>query len=317
VPGLDDPRCWTSDTVLDAEELPGSMIVLGAGPVALELATYANDLETAVTIIQRSPQVLRGTDEDAAAALTGGLRDAGMTVHLGTRLLDIRHTEAGTAVVRFEKDGAEHVVEAARVLNALGRQPSLRGLEASGVEIRKGAVAVAATQQTSQPHIFAAGDVCGPFEVVHVAIQQGEIAARNAARFLKGEGTGAWERVDYRLKLFAVFSDPQFATVGASEAELAAAGRAFRKASYPFADHGKSLVMGETHGLVKLLTDAASGEILGGTVVGPEASELIHEVAVAMHFRATAADLAAVPHYHPTLSEIWTYPAEELANPED
>jgi len=209
------------------------------------------------------------------------------------------------------------VAEAARVLNALGREPSLRGLEASGVEVRDGAVAVAATQQTSQPHIFAAGDVCGPFEVVHVAIQQGEIAARNAARFLKGEGTSAWEQVDYRLKLFAVFSDPQFATVGASEAELAAVRRPFRKASYPFADHGKSIVMGETHGLVKLLTDPATGEILGGTVVGPEASELIHEIAVAMHFRATAADLAAVPHYHPTLSEIWTYPAEELANPED
>jgi pyruvate/2-oxoglutarate dehydrogenase complex dihydrolipoamide dehydrogenase (E3) component len=148
---------------------------------------------------------------------------------------------------------------------------------------------------------------------VHVAIQQGEIAAANVAIQL-GQRQGELRCMDYRLKLFAVFSDPQFASVGATEAELAAAGTPFLTATYPFADHGKSLLMGETRGSVKLTASLATGEILGGAVVGPEASELIHEVTVAMRYRSTVSEFAAIPHYHPTLSEIWTYPAEEIAD---
>jgi pyruvate/2-oxoglutarate dehydrogenase complex dihydrolipoamide dehydrogenase (E3) component len=169
-----------------------------------------------------------------------------------------------------------------------------------------------ACQRSSQSHIFAAGDVAGPYEIVHIAIQQAELAVRNAARAL-GKLAGEPEKIDYRLKLFVLFTEPQMAHVGLSEAEARAEGRDFRVASYPFADHGKSLIRGALHGFVKLLADRQTGEILGGAVVGPEAAELIHEIVVAMYFRATASDLARVPHYHPTLSEIWTYPAEELA----
>ena len=153
--------------------------------------------------------------------------------------------------------------------------------------------------------------MAGPYEIVHIAIQQGEIAARNAGRFIAGSGD--MEETDYRLRLYGIFSEPEVAVVGASERELTASGIPFRSAKYPFNDHGKSMCMGETDGFVKLIAAAESGEILGGAVVGPHATELIHEIAVAMHFRATAAQLASVPHYHPTLSEIWGYPAEELA----
>jgi len=167
------------------------------------------------------------------------------------------------------------------------------------------------TQRTNQPHIFAAGDCTGQHEIVHVAIAQGELAARNAARGIRG--SAELEEMDYRLKMFVVFTEPQVAVVGAGEQELREVGRPFLAARYPFKDHGKSLVMGETRGFVKLLAAPDSREILGGAVVGPHASDLIHEIAAAMGFRATAGQLAALPHYHPTLSEIWTYPAEELA----
>jgi pyruvate/2-oxoglutarate dehydrogenase complex dihydrolipoamide dehydrogenase (E3) component len=120
------------------------------------------------------------------------------------------------------------------------------------------------------------------------------------------------EPIDLRLKLYGIFCDPEVAAVGKSERELKAEGINYDVASYPFNDHGKSLVMGETDGFVKLMVDKKSREILGGAVVGPHAVELIHEIVVAMNFRATAGALAAIPHYHPTLSEIWTYPAEEL-----
>jgi pyruvate/2-oxoglutarate dehydrogenase complex dihydrolipoamide dehydrogenase (E3) component len=165
-------------------------------------------------------------------------------------------------------------------------------------------------QRTTTPHLFAAGDCCGPYEVVHIAIAQGEVAARNASAFLKGQPS---EALDYRLKLFDCFAEPQMASCGMSEHEARESGYDVVASSHPFADHGKSIVKGETEGFVKLIADAADGRILGGAVVGPEASELIHEIVVAMAFHATAGALGVIPHYHPTLSEIWTYPAEEIA----
>ena len=311
VPGLAGSGCLTSDEMLDLEEIPKSIIVLGAGPVGLEMASYCRAFGARVTVVQRSSHILKSVDGDVAGALQSALRDDGIDVRTGTGLLQVERVGERTRVV-FEENGRVETLVADRVLNALGRKPNLCGLEALGLKTIHGRIAVEDDQSTSVPNIFAAGDVCGGLEVVHVAIQQGEMAAANAALFL-GRTTGAARRMDYRLKLFAVFTDPQLAVVGAGEAELDAAGVPFLTATYPFNDHGKSLVMGETAGFVKLTAARDTGEILGGAVVGPEASDLIHEIVVAMHYRSNVRDFAAIPHYHPTLSEIWTYPAEEIA----
>ena len=310
---LNEIGCWTTDDALDSAEVPDSIIILGGGATAVEFATYYAGLGREVTLIQRGGQLLKGTDPDLAAALAHGLRNRGVRVFTGTRLLGAARA-GGKKRITFEHDGKAVSVEAAQVLQALGRSPNVRGLglDAAAIRVEKDRPATSAAQQTNKPHIFAAGDVSGPFEVVHIAIQQGEIAARNAARLIFGSAE-AMEESDYRLKLFAVFSDPEVAVVGRGESELRAAGIACRTASYPFNDHGKSLCMGETDGFVKLIAATDGGEILGGACVGPHAAELIHEIVLAMRFRATAAQLAETPHYHPTLSEIWTYPAEELA----
>jgi pyruvate/2-oxoglutarate dehydrogenase complex dihydrolipoamide dehydrogenase (E3) component len=313
LPALKDTGFWTSDDLLESAGIPESIIVLGGGATAAEFATFYAGLGRDVTLIQRSEQLLKGLDRDVADALAEGLRSRGVKVFTGTRLV---HAEkaGGMKRVIFEHAGERKSAEAVQILHSLGRSPALAGLglDAAGVDVSDRGLAMRATQQTSQPHIFAAGDASGPYEVVHIAIQQGELAARNAARILRGGGA-ALEEMDYRLKLFAVFSDPEVASVGRHEAELTNAGVAFRSAKYPFNDHGKSICMGETDGFVKLIAEAGTGEILGAACVGPHAAELIHEVVVAMQFRAKAADLASTPHYHPTLSEIWTYPAEELA----
>jgi pyruvate/2-oxoglutarate dehydrogenase complex dihydrolipoamide dehydrogenase (E3) component len=120
-------------------------------------------------------------------------------------------------------------------------------------------------------------------------------------------------QLDYRLLINVVFTDPPVATVGLTEKEATAQGIPYRAASYPFNDHGKSIIMDAMHGHVKLLADPVSGEILGASCVGPSGGELIHEMVVAMHKRMTVREFAVMPHYHPTLAEIWTYPAEELA----
>ena len=175
-----------------------------------------------------------------------------------------------------------------------------------------GRLSVTARQQTNVPHIFAAGDAAGLHEIVHIAIQQAEVAARNAHRLLRDAGEPL-EEVDYRLKLVVVFTEPQVAAIGFSERELMTANAPYAVAQYAFADLGKAEVIGETDGFVKLIARTGTCEILGAAAVGPEAGELIHELAAAMYFHATAHDLLRIPHYHPTLSEIWTYPAEELA----
>lgn len=300
--------------MLDLDSLPESIIVLGAGPVALEMAHYFNALGRRVTIIQRSGQLLKGVDVDVAGVVEHAFRSRGMEIFTNTSLVRIER-EGSLRRVVFTHNGTEKSVTADAVLNGLGRRPNTDGLalDRAGIELKGPTITTSATQQTSLPEIFAAGDCTGPFEVVHIAIEQGELAARNAARVLKNDP--ALETIDYRLKLYAVFTEPQVAVVGWSETEAREQNRKIRTASYPFNDHGKSLVMGETEGFVKLLADPESGEILGGAVVGPQASDLIHEVVVAMRFRATAAQFAAIPHYHPTLSEIWTYPASDLAAP--
>jgi pyruvate/2-oxoglutarate dehydrogenase complex dihydrolipoamide dehydrogenase (E3) component len=196
---------------------------------------------------------------------------------------------------------------AAEIFHGLGRRPAVGRLQlsAAGVEIHeRGQIRINRRQQTSAAHIYAAGDCCGPHDIVHLAVAQGEIAARN----ILGEVV---ERDD-RLLMSVVFTDPAVATVGWTETAARAAGLDPAVARYPFNDHGKSMILGAAHGFVKLLSDRASGEILGGACVGPEGGELIHEVAAAMVRRMTVRELAAMPHYHPTLSEIWTYPAEEL-----
>jgi len=161
--------------------------------------------------------------------------------------------------------------------------------------------------QTSAPHIFAAGDCTGSHDIVHTAVTQGEVAAHNIIK------PKVPRRMDYRLLLSVVFTEPQVAFVGLTEKEAAVRGIKFLAASYPFNDHGKSLLMEAKDGFVKLLANPQTGEILGGSCVGPSGGELIHEIVVAMAKRMTVHELALMPHYHPTLAEIWTCPAEQLA----
>lgn len=313
IPGLEQISFLHSDLALDADVVPDSVVILGGGAIALEFASFYSSLGSRVTVIQRSSQFLKEADADVSGALTEALRHQGVEMICDTKLLRVA-AENGEKAVYFLHKGVERRIAAGDLFYALGRRPAVGGLDlkAAGVEVSSsGAVLVNDRMQTSQPHLFAAGDVAGLYEVVHIAIEQAVVAAKNAQSLLEGKQLGG---IDYRLRLFAVFSHPQLAFVGLTEREAVNQNIPFRTASYPFADHGKSLVLGEPEGFVKLVVHAKSGEILGGAAVGPEAAELIHEIVVAMHFRATASDLACIPHYHPTLSEIWTYPAEELAD---
>jgi pyruvate/2-oxoglutarate dehydrogenase complex dihydrolipoamide dehydrogenase (E3) component len=299
----------TSDDALTLERLPKSLIVLGGGAVAVEFAQFFARFGVRVTLLQRSAHLLRDFDPDAAEVVERVLRREGVELFTSTRLLDAR-AEGGLKHITFEHAGQTHTVSAEEVFHGLGRTPNTAALSlpAAGVTLDAGGrIVTDAQMRTAAPHIFAAGDCTGPHEIVHLAIQQGETAAHAIL------GARPPRMMDYRLLISVVFTDPQVGCVGLTDAAAHAQGRKFIAASYPFNDHGKSLLMEAKDGFVKLLADPGTGEILGGTCVGPSGGELIHEIVAAMCKRMTVGELAAMPHYHPTLAEIWTYPAEELA----
>jgi pyruvate/2-oxoglutarate dehydrogenase complex dihydrolipoamide dehydrogenase (E3) component len=308
LPALEDVGYITSDHALSLPKLPQSLIVLGGGAIACELAQFFARFDVKVTQIQRSPHVLREFDDDAGNVIRTVFQREGIKLFTGTKLLNARRN-GKRKVVEFEQNGKRLRAEADEILLALGRAPNTAtlGLENAGVKTENGRILANTQMRTRAPHIYAAGDCTGPHEIVHIAIQQAEIAAYNIANPRRPRAT------DYRLLTSVVFTDPQVATVGLTEKEATARKIPFLAASYPFNDHGKSLIMEALDGFVKLLANPKTGEILGGGCVGPVGGELIHEINVAMAKRMTVHEFAATPHYHPTLAEIWTYPAEELA----
>jgi pyruvate/2-oxoglutarate dehydrogenase complex dihydrolipoamide dehydrogenase (E3) component len=309
LPALDQADCLNSDAALELKQLPKSMVVLGGGAVAIEFAQFFGRFGVQVCVVQRSSRLLKDFDPDAGAVVESVFRKEGIQVYTGTRLLDAGRDGQGK-FVEFEHEGQRRRIQAEEIFNGLGRAPNTAhlNLEAAGVTLERGRIVTDDTMQTSAPHIFAAGDCTGPYELVHLAVTQGEVAGANLL------AAAPTKRMDYRLLTFVVFSDPQVATVGLTEEEARRRGIAYLAASYPFHDHGKSLIMEALDGQVKLLADPKTGEILGGACVGPGGGDLIHEIVVAMAARMTVQQLAAVPHYHPTLAEIWTYPAEDLAS---
>ena len=308
IPGLREIPHWTSDDVLDLDFLPESVIVLGGGIVACELAQFLNRAGSRVVQIQRSAFILKETSEDAAGVVMKAFRDEGITLHTDTALESVAK-EGDEYVVRFSQGGIPQEARAAHLFNALGRKPNVSGLklENAGVKIRKsGHIEVDEMQRTDNPSIYAAGDVSGPHEIVHIAIMQGEVAAQHAA----GKTPTP---VDYDTRTGVVFTDPQIASAGIPLEEAKEKGIRTVEADYPFDDHGKSILMEAKYGYVKTWADRDSGKLIGAECVGKDAGELIHAMAVAISLRATPADLLKVHWYHPTLSEIWSYPLEDLA----
>jgi pyruvate/2-oxoglutarate dehydrogenase complex dihydrolipoamide dehydrogenase (E3) component len=308
LPGLNNLDCLNSDTALELERLPKSIIVLGGGAVAVEFAQFFARFGVRVMLVQRSPNLLHEFDTDAAEELEKVFRREGMALYTGTKLLDGRRAGSQKEVV-FEQQGKTIRLHAEAVFYALGRVPNLRGLglEQAGVACEYERIITDATMQTSVPHIYAAGDCTGLHEIVHIAIEQGETAAHNIAH------PAQRRKMDYRLLTEIIFTEPQVGIVGLTEKRAHVKNIPYEVAKYPFNDHGKSLIMEARDGFVKLLAEPMTGEILGGGCVGPVGGELLHEIIAAMAKRMTVMELAMMPHYHPTLAEIWTYPAEELA----
>ncbi len=311
VPGLEESGYLTSDNVMTMSELPESMLIFGGGAVAMEFAQLFCRLGVRVTVIQRSPLVLSKIDTDIATGLTRYLAREGVRFVTDT-WLDKVEVQDGLKTCTIHVGERVETHSAQEILLAVGRRPAVAGLncEIGGVECHDGWVIVDEHLRTSNPKVFAGGDVVGgpaigAHQLVHVAVRQGEIIGHNA--FNRDQ-----EKFDGRLVPEAIFTDPAIGIVGLTDEQAAESDRPILTAIESFEEQGRALTMGQAKGLVKMMADATSGEILGVHILGPEGADLIHEAIVLMHFHATVHDVAAIPHLHPTLAEIMVEPAEAI-----
>ncbi len=313
VPGLHEVGFLTSDDAQTLSALPKSLLVFGGGAVAMEFSQLFQRFGVQVTVLQRSPYILSRLDHDISIEAQRVLESEGIRFINSAEVVRFEMHEGLKSCVVRTPAGTRRI-SAEEVLCALGRRPAVETLncELGGVRCEDGWVIVNEILETSNPRIFAGGDVVGGpavgiRQLVHVAVQQGEIAGHNVF-------AGDPEKFDSRLVPEAVFTDPAIGAVGLTEAEAHEEGHRVCTAVSRFDDHGKAIVMNKTDGIVKMIADADSGEILGVHIIGPEGADLIHEAVVAMYYRATVAEFVKIPHLHPTLAEILIEPAEEIAD---
>lgn len=290
VPGVE--LGLTSDTILGLDHVPESLVVIGGGVVGMEFAGVFSLLGTQVTVVEMLDQLLAPLDPDVAGRFQQLMARRGIVFHLGTRLEEIARAD-GRLRVRF--GGGE--LEAEQVLVATGRRPNTAdmGLEQEGVATKGGAIAVDQQLRTNLNGVYAIGDATGVSMLAHTASYQGEIAVRNAL----GE-----KRIsaDYSAIPACIYTDPEIAYVGLSEAQARADGKDVRVGQFPFSALGRAMILGDTSGLVKVVADK-DGYLLGVTIMGPRATDLIAEAALALNVGITAAELSHVVHAHPTLPE--------------
>ncbi|MFQ6059653.1 MAG: dihydrolipoyl dehydrogenase, partial [Anaerolineae bacterium] len=294
IAGLDAPGVLTSADVLELEEVPDSLAVIGGGVIGLEFASIFHALGTRVTVLEMLPTLLPTVDGELARRYKSYLQREGVEVHLRARVEEIRPHGAGLAI-RVADSGEE--VEAEKVLVATGRVPYTEGLELEelGVKQERGSIVVDEHMATSVPGVYAIGDVTGGVMLAHLASRQGEVAAENIM--------GRPVAMDYRAVPNCVFTLPEIAGVGPTEEEVKEEGLDYQVARFPFSASGRALTIGETAGLVKLICERESGKVLGMHIMGPQASDLIAEGTLAIQMGATARDIAETIHAHPTLPE--------------
>jgi pyruvate/2-oxoglutarate dehydrogenase complex dihydrolipoamide dehydrogenase (E3) component len=305
--GIESISVMTSDDVMRLEAPPASMLIQGAGPIGLELGQFFARLGTRVLLVNRSAPLSR-IDPDMAAEMAAVLRaEPDMETLMPGVIEEVARNGSG---IRFalSQGGRSCEHRAGAFLAAAGRSADIAGLglEAAGVDVGGNCIVHDSTMRTTNPAIYIAGDATGCHQILHLANMEGRVAGHNAA-------AGRPDRtMDYRLRMAVIFTDPPFATVGMTEGEARAAGRVTVTASKRFPEQGRAITMATTHGLAKVVADVATGEILGCQILGPRADDLIHIPAAVMHFRGSAADLAALPWYHPTLAEAFIEIARDL-----
>lgn len=300
----EDPRVMDSTDALDLQDIPARLLVIGGGIIGLEMATVYNALGSEVTIVELAENLIPGADSDLIRPLEKGLRQRYKDIFLKTKVSSINAKKKGLECL-FEGEKAPEKAMFDRVLVAVGRVPNGQfiGAEAAGIQLdEKGFISVDSQMRTNIPHIFAIGDIVGQPMLAHKATHEGKVAAEVCA--------GLKTHFDARVIPSVAYTDPEIAWVGLTETEAKRNAIEYQKGVFPWAASGRSLSLGRSEGMTKLLFEPGTKRILGGGIVGPNAGELIAELALAIEMNAESEDISLTIHPHPTLSETICFAAE-------
>jgi dihydrolipoamide dehydrogenase len=290
---IDEQRVISSNGAVRNERVPASLIVIGAGAVGVEFADVYASYGVPVTLLEALPRIMPIEDEEVSAHLARSFTRRGIALKTGAKVASVKPGGPGVVV-----ETSEGRLEAEQVLMAVGRAPRVAriGLEALGVTLERGFVKVSPRMETSVKGIYGIGDMAGAPLLAHKAMAEGVVAAEAIA--------GRDPRpLDYGNVPSCTYCRPQVASIGLTEAGARETGRDITVGKFPFTASGKAVALGETEGFVKVVADKASGEILGVHILGPEATEIIHEFAVGRTLEATLEEMIHTIHAHPTLSE--------------
>ncbi len=299
-----DPRVIDSTGALELGEVPGRLLVIGGGIIGLEMACVYHELGAKVTIVELLDQLIPGTDKDLISPLAKRITRQYENIYVKTKVTDVQARPDGL-MVSFDGPKAPVTDTFDRILVAVGRSPNgkLIGAGQAGVAVDdRGFIGVSKQMRTNVPHIFAIGDVVGPPMLAHKAMHEGKVAAEVVA--------GKNSFFDARAIPSVAYTDPEVAWAGVTENEARAAGVKYGKGVFPWAASGRSLTLGRSEGLTKVLFDEATGRIIGCGITGPNAGDLIAEAVLAIEMGADAADIGLTIHPHPTLSETVALAAE-------
>jgi dihydrolipoamide dehydrogenase len=300
LPGLTaDDRILTNIEILCLEQVPKSLVVIGAGAVGVEFASIFRSFGTEVTILEFLPRMVPPEDEEISKELSRVFRKRGIDVNVGAKVEKVEKTESGVKVTYTDASGNAQVKEAEKVLVAVGRTPQTTdvGIDKTKIELDRGFVKVNEWQETAEPGVYAIGDiVAGLPQLAHVGAMAGMVAmAKIAGRYYKPVRRDRIPNCTY--------TDPQIGSAGLTETQAKEKGLEIKVGKFPFAGNSKATIVGSHDGFVKIVSDAKYGEILGVHIIGPQATELIAEAVVVMELEGTVEHMMFTIHAHPTLSE--------------
>jgi dihydrolipoamide dehydrogenase/pyruvate dehydrogenase complex dihydrolipoamide acetyltransferase long form len=295
IKGADREEVWDSDRFLEMERLPKKVAIIGGGFIGVEFAQILNQMGAHVTILEMMDTLIAGSDREIAKALEKSLVDEGIKVFTNADIKDIQHGKTKSAV-NFLLDGEPQKCQVEKVILSVGRKPELSWLDLNGIGLatRRGALHVDERMETNIPGIYAVGDAAGGIMLAHVAMAEGECAARNAM--------GEKSTMNYDAIPSCIYTSPEVGSVGMSE-EKAREKFDIQIGRFPFHGCGKALVLNETYGMVKIISEKGSGVVLGVHIIGPHATDMIAEAVLGMSMGVTVNQLAHAIHPHPTLSE--------------
>jgi dihydrolipoamide dehydrogenase len=299
----EDDRIWDSTDSLDLREVPKRLTIVGGGIIGLEMATVYAALGAKVTVVEFMDQIAPGADPEAVRILHAALEAEGITIHTGTKVASVKAAKSALTLVCEGAFQGEIKVDAA--IQAVGRSANggLVSADKAGVEVtERGIIPVDASCRTANPDVFAIGDVTGNPMLAHRATHQGHVAAEVAS--------GHAAALDTDLIPSVAYTSPELAWAGLTAAQAKERGIAHKVASFPWAASGRNLSSGGSDGLTKLVYCPDSHRVLGATIVGRNAGELLAECVLAMEMGATLEDIALSVHAHPTLSETIAFTAE-------